>query len=441
MKLFFPKVELQVIHSVLKSTPDIRSLLLTSIRIDHFGFGPAQEVFKRINASLRSSSSDQLPSLEIFAQDPVLSDTAREFLLGTAIVVTERADAEALIEILEQFRQTRTMQRGISTITDHLKGDHVELPSAIQVLESTLLDVRSSVDQLEVYHAGVTDTLEEEVHKYLERPKAAFVPSGIDGFDTRASGFERGDLVVLGSHTSGGKTWLMTNMAINQYLHHNLNTFFVSLEMSKEEMLGRTLSNISGVSHSLIRKSQLLPTQKKDVYYAFKGFTEHGKLRKCRFSLYPSSRLTAQSLEALVKPLGYDCLLVDYLNLMQHSDEGTPLWQKLGEIIRDLKLLAKRLNVVIIIATQLDEEEHIRYSRMVKEHADFVWIWGCGEKEKAAGQVTVELDKARNMEQFKFACGIDFDKGVFGQAPMVEAEMKFQSQKPPPGMQEMYPDL
>lgn len=437
MKLYNAILEAQALVSILASPLDVRSTLLLQVTPTHFGFGPSREVFTRIQNVLRTASPDQLPSLEVFLQDPVLSDEAKVSLHTTAIPVQAKADAEALYSMLESFRQARTLHSGTVTLTDHLKGGHDELPQAVHTMEQTLLTIRSSNESLELFHAGVNDTLEPEVISVIEKPQAVFVPSGIATFDSRAGGFERGDLVILASHVSGGKTWLMINIAIQQYLSHCLDTCLVSLEMSKEEMIGRALANISGVSHTLIRNGNMHPMYKRDCLVSYQDFTKHGVDRNCRFTLHPSSRLTPSSLEAMVKPLGYDCILIDYLNMMQHEEESLPMWQKLGEIVRDLKLLAKRLNAVIVLATQMGEGELIRYSRMVKEHADFVWMWVCGDEEKAAGQVTINQDKARNIEQFPFLCGINFDAGIFGQPPVVAEDLKWSltgDPSPPPGM-------
>jgi replicative DNA helicase len=324
------------------------------------------------------------------------------------------------------------MYDGVGKTVDILKSDLLDLPKAIVTFEETLLDIRSGVDPLEIFHAGRGDTLEPEVRKLVEQKQTVFVPSGLDSFDSRAGGFTRGDLVVLASHVSGGKTWLMLNMSINEYLKYALNTFVASLEMSREQILGRAIANISSVSHTLIRKGDLQPVYKKDIMQAYQDFKKHGELRGCRFTLHASSRLTPRSLEAMVKPLGYDVIFIDYLNLMQHdTDNNLPLWQRLGEIIRDLKLMALRLNVVIVLATQMGEGDIVRYSRMIKEHADFLWIWKCLDQEKAEGQVKITQDKARNIEQFPFLCGIDFDKGLFGQPSIAGEDLRWKPQGVP----------
>jgi len=83
---------------------------------------------------------------------------------------------------------------------------------------------------------------------------------------------------------------------------------------------------------------------------------------------------------------------------------GEDSWRSLGEIARFMKMYAKSQDMVGVLLCQLSEDEKIRYSRTIKEHADNVWSWVYNKDiaQETGHIITIDQQKARNQQIFSF---------------------------------------
>lgn len=80
----------------------------------------------------------------------------------------------------------------------------------------------------------------------------------------------------------------------------------------------------------------------------------------------------------------------------------------LSDTVRYAKRIAVKLNCVIVLLSQINEEGQLRGSRAIGFHASYWWRWNCGAEDKQKGFVTVEQPKARSGEQYDFYLTCDF---------------------------------
>ena len=90
----------------------------------------------------------------------------------------------------------------------------------------------------------------------------------------------------------------------------------------------------------------------------------------------------------------YDVVIIDYITLF--DSKGMDTWKMQMEYSRYLSLVAKRLNCVIVLLSQLSDDERIKYGRAILENTDYWLWWPYGEEEEETGNVELRLAKARH---------------------------------------------
>lgn len=223
---------------------------------------------------------------------------------------------------------------------------------------SYLETVKSSMDS-PVSTTNILDMKQDfgkitEIYKQL-KPVHEF-PIGIPILDNMLKGgVGRGDLAMLQATTNTGKTWYVLNSCLMN-AKKGFNTAFVSLEMVESEVLTR-------VAMLLLNKSSEEVELKRETN--IKDLTEYIDTKmKGNFVLIKDSPggMTVYDIEQKIKHIklqyGYilDYLVIDYDDLIQLSGASEKQYMDIGQLYRDLKALAQKYNIGILIAAQLNRE-------------------------------------------------------------------------------------
>ena len=221
---------------------------------------------------------------------------------------------------------------------------------------------------------------------------------------------------------------LSIQLLINQY-RAGYDVALVSLEMDHEEILCRILSNIAKVDSLHIMRNLTSDIEKKRMAEEWKKFVELGVKNKNKYSIYTPMEEGANIKQICYRLARHDysVLIVDYVSLLDHGDQEA--WKALGETARFLKRYIARPNMVGVLLCQLSEENKIRYARAIKEHADNVWSWiyNSDIAEETGHIITVDQQKARNQQVFRFRLDEKFNymtltdckDQILGQDPLI----------------------
>lgn len=183
------------------------------------------------------------------------------------------------------------------------------------------------------------------------------VPTGFTDFDQMTSGLQRQDLVIIAARPSMGKTALALNMAL--YAAKNGNTVGIfSLEMSAEQLVSRLLCAEARVDAHRLRTGYLNQEEWARLADALR--------RLCETKIFIDDTPGASVLEMRAKTRrlkaehGLDLLIIDYMQLMSGRGRIESRQQEVSQISRDLKILAKELNVPVISLSQLSRATETR---------------------------------------------------------------------------------
>ena len=198
----------------------------------------------------------------------------------------------------------------------------------------------------------VWQRLHRDLMDIIHRKRRGEIPLGImTGYTLmdREGGFGEGDLVVVAGRTSNGKTAFALNLAIN-IASRNVPTAVYSLEMTNMQIGNRVLANIAAVDATRIK----LATELTDA--------ELQVLESCGYDmpLYFNETVTNtkadifRSIRREVAKRGIKVVFVDYLQLL--NDKGKDKRIDIGNIANELKALAKRLKITVVMLSQLARE-------------------------------------------------------------------------------------
>ncbi|MCE5190261.1 MAG: AAA family ATPase [Actinomycetia bacterium] len=237
--------------------------------------------------------------------------------------------------------------------------------------------------------------------RYKLQGRTPGIETGFHRLDAPLGGMRKGNLIIIGGRPSMGKTALALSMALNMATHE-VRVGFFSLEMSAEQLVIRALANVGRINSQSLASGHMGPAD-------FAKILDAGAVLQ-RASVIiddtPNIALTLLKNRARrMKRLGVEIVFVDYLTLIRHGDARTPRWERVGDVSKNLKQLARELDIPIVVLSQVarDAEDRmptladLRMSGEVEEDSDVVLLM---HRDRAAAEgeqdYTTQIDIAKN---------------------------------------------
>ncbi|KJS85004.1 MAG: hypothetical protein JM58_09570 [Peptococcaceae bacterium BICA1-8] len=265
-------------------------------------------------------------------------------------------------------KQTYTLEQDISLIKQNayiynfsnilnkfqqiVKGNHYKsLDELKETFETELNDLGDTKREQLV---SAYDVMVNHVETIFERKKTdgiARVRSFIGKLDFMTGGWKPGQLIIIGARPGIGKSVVAEQVAIDNALNKNTVAMF-SLEMVKEEILERALSNKSGVPFQCIRTGETENFVKPITNGVAKISLDN--LFLCDDFSINLAEIKSQA-RKLRRSKGLDILIIDYLTLIE-GEKAENRNQEIGKITRSLKKLSRELEIPIIVLSQLSRK-------------------------------------------------------------------------------------
>lgn len=359
--------------------------------------------------------------------------------LTNAVVSSANIEAHSRI-ILQKF-----IQRELIRISGEIIGDAYEDSTDVFDLldeaESKLFEItnnhlRKNFDSIDVV---IMKTIQRIDDMRSRQEDVTGVPSGFASLDRVTYGWQNSDLIILAARPSVGKTAFALNLARNAALHPTKPTpvAMFSLEMSSGQLVQRILSAESEIWLEKIARGRMEEHEMQQLYK--KGIQ---RLSTAPIFIDDTAALNIFELRAKCRRLkskhGVGLIIIDYLQLMSGTGENrnTNREQEISTISRNLKGLAKELQVPIIALSQLSREvekrkegnkipqlSDLRESGAIEQDADMVMFLyrpeyyditsnEFGESNK--GETHVRIAKHRNgsLENIKLKALLHIQKFV-----------------------------
>lgn len=204
------------------------------------------------------------------------------------------------------------------------------------------------------------------------------IPSGFSALDSLTTGLNRTDLILLAARPAMGKSTFVMNIATNVAKQGHAVAVF-SLEMSREQLISRMLSADALIQGSQLRTGNLSVDEWTKVAVSAQNIA--------RMPMYidDSAGITVAEMKAKLRRVpNLGLVVIDYLQLMSSGRRIDNRVQEVSEITRNLKVMAKELDVPIITLSQLSRSpdkrtgDHrpvlsdLRESGSIEQDADLV---------------------------------------------------------------------
>ena len=233
------------------------------------------------------------------------------------------------------------------------------------------------------------------------------MPTGFYQLDRITNGLQKSDLILIAARPSVGKTSLAMNIVTNAALEAKAKCAVFSLEMSKEQLAQRMLCSVANVDMSKALHGELNEADWAKLWKA------HKKLSECKIYVDDSSLNRPSQILSKCRKLkrerGLDLIMIDYLQLMTGDTKSDNRQTEVSEISRKMKILAKEINVPVILLSQLSRAveqrstklpvlSDLRESGAIEQDADMVMFIHRPDQENPANATGEEVKKPRDYQ-------------------------------------------
>jgi len=402
MRLNSNQLETVAICSICGQDVTAAALLLGQLTADHFYLEACRDSFIRIAQLFRVEG--KAPAFVSLSNDPALSETTRKYLRNSQEDPIQGEDAARdVILRLNDYRKLRALVTIVEEVDHKINGDECDVGALItQVNEQTAnLQVLGETES-DIIRFGYKGDADETVRNVIRGENTFFVPTGFTAFDSVNYGLPLKSLVTIGGTSGGGKSALAMQLLKN-VTSYGYPGCLCTLEMSKEEMTARLLSNCSGkVSATRILAGKTSDGEKQMIADSYKLWRNQLIEKESYYDLMaPSKAVTIQEVLMTLKPRGFKVVVIDYVSLLNET-QGEDQWRKLGDVAWFGKTWANANNAIVILLAQVNDAGRLKYSQTVKEHSSCCWLFTADEKSKEQQIIEIEQEKARNQRQFNF---------------------------------------
>lgn len=369
-------------------------------------------------------SSEPIDLLTVSSQlkkDEKLDLIGGDFYL---ISLTQRVSSSAHIEFHARIILQKFIQRSLIKISNEIIEEaYDETKDVFDLLdnaEAKLYEVtQGNVKKSTETAQSLVIQAKKKIEDISNKEGLSGIPTGFDKLDKLTSGWQPSDLIIVAARPGMGKTALTLTMARNIAVDFNQAVAFFSLEMSSVQLITRLISSETGLSSEKLRTGKLEKHEWEQLNVKVKT------LEKAPLFIDDTPSLSIFDLRAKARRLKsqYDIkvIMIDYLQLMTAggSQKGGNREQEISTISRNLKALAKELNVPVIALSQLSRAvetrggskrpllSDLRESGAIEQDADIVSFiyrpeyykideWDDEERSPTEGQGEFIVAKHRN---------------------------------------------
>ncbi len=348
-------------------------------------------------------------------------EAGRDYYL---VELTQQIGSSAHIEYHARIILQNYMKRRLITISSEIiQESYKETVDVFDVLdkaESNLYEVtKGNLKKSAETSHNLVLLAKKRIEEIAQRKGLSGIPSGFEKLDKLTSGWQPSDLIIIAARPGMGKTAFVLSMARNIAVNYNKPVAVFSLEMSSVQLITRLISSETGLTSDKLRTGRLEKHEWEQLNVKVRD------LEKAPLFIDDTPSLSIFELRAKARRLssqhGIGLIVIDYLQLMNAGNDSKAgnREQEISTISRNLKALAKELDVPVIALSQLSRAvetrggskrpllSDLRESGAIEQDADIVSFifrpeyynieqWDDNEGESTRGQAEFIVAKHRN---------------------------------------------
>ncbi len=340
------------------------------------------------------------------------------------VSLTQKVASSAHIEFHARIILQKHIQRSLikisSEIIENSYKDSIDVFDLLDEAESKLYDVtQGNIKKSSETAQSLVIQAKRRIEDISKRQGLSGVSTGFEKLDQLTSGWQPSDLIIIAARPGMGKTALTLSMARNIAVLKEIPVAFFSLEMSSVQLITRLISAETGLSSEKLRTGKLAAHEWEQLNVKVSA------LEKAPLFIDDTPSLSIFDLRAKARRLasqhGIKLIIIDYLQLMTAATNNKTgnREQEISTISRNLKALAKELDVPVIALSQLSRAvetrggtkrpllSDLRESGAIEQDADIVSFiyrpeyygideWDDEERSPSEGQAEFIVAKHRN---------------------------------------------
>ena len=306
------------------------------------------------------------------------------YITDLAKITPSAANYKSYLDIVKRDSVNRRLIRASQKIIENaMEGS--DASDSVAYAEKLVFDISKKMDTSSLVDMREDDSYDRVLNKFevISTDKNALrgVNTGFTKLDKITNGLQKSDFIVLAARPGVGKTTIGMNIIEHAALVDNKVCAVFSLEMPRIQLAQRLLCSYSRVSMSKALAGELSQSDWKKLWKA------SAELKKAKIYIDDSSKITPAEILSKCRRLksrkeGLDIIMIDYIQLMgsgeRRSEENRQ--QEIATITRNLKIMAKELDVPVLALSQLrrisSKEEpqlsDLRESGAIEQDADMV---------------------------------------------------------------------
>lgn len=292
--------------------------------------------------------------------------TSTKYIMQLMEITPTAANAKQYAQIVHDKGLLRNLSEAASDIVNTVYEGVGTAQDMLEAAERKIYALRRGNTNESLEHVGtillkVFDRLTELSESGSD---ISGIPSGLRDLDKFISGLNKSDLMLLAARPGMGKTSMALNIALNVAKKYPKKTVaFFSLEMSKQQLVTRLISNESFVDNRKLTTGQLSVDEWSKIGIASSA------LSQTDLRVDDNPAITVAEMNAKLRRIDDLALVViDYLQLMtsaggRQNYSGENRQQVVSDISRSLKIMAKELNVPVLCLSQLSRANESRQDK------------------------------------------------------------------------------
>ena len=408
----------QALLGCLMLDQNVQNDILSSLSEDDFYSEANRFIFGAMDSLVRSNKVIDLVTItdELEKEGNLENAGGITYITALTDVMPSTANYKEYLEIVNRDSLLRKLIKGSSEIISDCKVSK-DKGASLALAEKKIFDISSSVETSKLVRIDsvIPDVLMKIDKASTDKSALRGIRTKFKGIDNLTDGLHKSDLIILAARPSVGKTSLAMNIVGNIAMQGYSCAVF-SLEMSKEQIVQRLLCSVAGVSLSKASRGEM----NQQEWTKFMCANEI--LGKAKIYIDDSAMITPQEVLSQCRRLkakqGLDLVMIDYIQLMSlgKNIKDDTRQREISEISRNLKILAKEINVPVIALSQLSRAvenrkgrpqlSDLRESGAIEQDADIVMFIhrpdrGADPKEIDSGNIKknvaeILIEKHRN---------------------------------------------
>jgi replicative DNA helicase len=370
--------------------PECREKALRHLQDADFHFGSSKQFFQAI----KQVDQERAPITEWTIYERVLNaspEVSKAYVGADWLDVLQMCDVPFhLAGHMEKLIDTST-RRALHALADKLRTESIDTGQLPEVSSRDLIN--QAEERLRALRRESSSATEQDIKDLFasfeddyakkgdgDARRGRSVTIGIESMDAENRGPFGSELVVIAARPSVGKTALGLQAAIAA-AHDDAPAYIFSLEMSKEQIRERCIAHMSGIEVNRIRTRAF---EGEDLRLYTNAKERFQGICRVNFKRGVTSLDICQAARTAHRVLGIKIVMVDYLGLIMSSGRKEEKeYQTIGNITRDLKLLALELEIPVLLLVQLNRESEkadreprlsdLAQSGRIEQDADQVW--------------------------------------------------------------------